>query len=149
MSPDDVWGLTAADRDACGARVEALRSDGIFTPPSLQGTIEMPGVLGGANWSGAAVDARRNLLVVNANILPSVVRLVPRAEFDDGSRRTEDGEYAVQRGSPYGMFRPLPPGAVGSAVRAAAVGRAHGPWIWRPARFAGRCRSARCAASAA
>ena len=105
MSPDDVWGLTAADRDACAARVEALRSDGIFTPPSLQGTIEMPGVLGGANWSGAAFDARRNLLVVNANILPSVVRLVPRAEFDDESRRTDDGEYAVQRGSPYGMFR--------------------------------------------
>jgi len=105
ISGDDVWGLTPGDRDACAARVKGLDSGGIFTPPSLKGTIEMPGVLGGANWSGAAFDPRRNLLVVNANILPSIVRLVPRTEFDAASGRTEDGEYAVQRGSPYGMFR--------------------------------------------
>ena len=105
LAPDDIWGLTAADRDACAAQVKALRSDGIFTPPGVQGTIEMPGVLGGANWSGSAFDPRRNLLVVNANILPSVVRLIPRAEFDEAGGRTQDGEYAAQRGSPYGMFR--------------------------------------------
>jgi len=105
FSPDDVWGLTSADRDACLAKLKTLRSDGIFTPPSLQGSVEMPGVLGGANWSGSAFDPARNLLVVNANILPSMVRLVPRAEFEAAGGRTEDGEYAVQRGSPYGMFR--------------------------------------------
>jgi quinoprotein glucose dehydrogenase len=105
LSADDVWGLTAADRDACLATLKTLRSDGIFTPPSVQGSIEMPGVLGGANWSGAAFDPARNLLLVSANILPSIVKLVPRAEFDDPTTRTGDGEYAAQRGSPYGMFR--------------------------------------------
>jgi quinoprotein glucose dehydrogenase len=36
-----------------------LRNDGIFTPPSLQGSLVMPGNVGGMNWSGYAYDASR------------------------------------------------------------------------------------------
>jgi quinoprotein glucose dehydrogenase len=105
FAASDVWGLTPADRDACAAQVQALRNEGIFTPPSLRGSIEMPGILGGANWSGSAFDSTRGLLVVNANVLPSMVKLIPRGEFDDPARRREDGEYGDQRGAAYGMFR--------------------------------------------
>ena len=39
-------------RDSCAR----ARNEGLYTPPSLQGTIMMPGHNGGANWGGSAVD---------------------------------------------------------------------------------------------
>jgi len=101
----DVWGATPADRDACLAEFHRLRNDGLFTPPSLRGSIVMPGMLGGMTWSGSAYDPERGLLVVNANVLPAKAQLVPRATFNDRSARHEDGDYATQAGTPYGLFR--------------------------------------------
>jgi quinoprotein glucose dehydrogenase len=45
----------------------------LFTPPSERGTIMVPGPLGGANWSGAAVDPETGLLYVSryASLLSS------------------------------------------------------------------------------
>jgi quinoprotein glucose dehydrogenase len=57
------------------------------------------------NWSGSAFDPAHRLLLVNSNALPAKVRLIPRDEFADRSRRTEDGEYGAQAGTPYGLFR--------------------------------------------
>ena len=102
MTADDLWG---PDRDACATAIRDLRNDGVFTPPSVRGTLVMPGNLGGMNWSGSAFDPPHHLLIVNANVLPAKVRLIPRAEFADRSQRTEDGDYATQAGAPYGMFR--------------------------------------------
>mgnify|MGYP001337959780 CR=1 FL=1 len=65
----------------------------------------MPGNVGGMNWSGYAFDPVRHVLVVNANALPAKVRIIPRAEYNDRSKRTEDGNYDTQAGTPYGMFR--------------------------------------------
>ena len=42
-----------------------LRSDGIFTPPSAQGSVQYPGMAGGMNWGGVAVDPERGLLIAN------------------------------------------------------------------------------------
>jgi quinoprotein glucose dehydrogenase len=67
LTLDDAWGITPADRDACLALLRGLRNDGPFTPPSLRGSVVMPGNIGGMNWSGSAFDPVRNLLVVNAN----------------------------------------------------------------------------------
>ena len=102
---DDAWGVTPADRDACLAQFRELRNDGLFTPPSAQGTLVLPGMLGGMNWSGSAFDAARSLLVANANVLPAKVRIIPRAQFNDRSLRKENGDYATQGGTPFGMFR--------------------------------------------
>jgi len=46
---------------------------GLFTPPSLRGTIQVPGVGGGGNWNGAAVDPETGILYVNTYRLPFVV----------------------------------------------------------------------------
>jgi quinoprotein glucose dehydrogenase len=96
----DVWGPTQADRDACREAIGKLRNEGIFTPPSLRGSLAVPGNLGGMNWSGYAFDPMRNLLIVNTNNLVARVRLIPRDKADN-----EDGDYAAQRGTPYGMLR--------------------------------------------
>src|SRR5262249_52546539 len=102
---DDAWGVTPADREACVAQFRELRNDGPFAPPSVQGTLVLPGMLGGMNWSGSAFDPARSVLVANANVLPAKVRIIPRAQFGDRSLRKEDGDYATQSGTPFGMFR--------------------------------------------
>lgn len=105
ISVDDAWGPTPADLEWCRKEIGGLRHDGIFTPPSLQGTIETPGVLGGMNWSGYAFDPQRNLLITNTNNLPTKIRLIPRSDFWKDEFRTEQGEYSPQTGAPYGLFR--------------------------------------------
>jgi quinoprotein glucose dehydrogenase len=102
FSIEDAWGPTPADREACKEAIGKLRNEGIFTPPSVQGTLAVPGNLGGMNWSGYAFDPRRNLLIVNTNNLMARVRLIPR---DKISSDREDGNYGPQRGTPYGMLR--------------------------------------------
>jgi quinoprotein glucose dehydrogenase len=102
LAVDDAWGPTEEDRAACRSLMSGLRNDGVFTPPSVDGTLVYPGQLGGMNWSGYAFDPARQLLIVSANSLPAKVRLIPR---DRPDRSREDGEYGLQAGSPYVMFR--------------------------------------------
>jgi quinoprotein glucose dehydrogenase len=45
----------------------------LFTPPSQRGTIQMPGVAGGGNWAGAAVDPETGMLYAGTYRLPFVV----------------------------------------------------------------------------
>ena len=102
LTADQAWGPTPADRDFCRAEIAKLRNDGIFTPPSIQGTLAVPGNLGGMTWSGYAFDPKQNLLFVNTNNFPARVRLIPR---DKVASDKEDGSYGSQRGTPYGMLR--------------------------------------------
>ena len=60
-----------------------LRKRGEFDPPSLQGTILFPGMDGGGEWGGVAVDPRSGLLYVNANEMAWTVRLAERKMPDD------------------------------------------------------------------
>jgi quinoprotein glucose dehydrogenase len=106
LSANDAWGLTPEDREACRNLLQGLRDQGIFTPPSVNGSIAIPGVIGGMNWSGYAFDPAHHLLVVNTNNFPFKVRLIPRASFrEEQMRQPEPGEYTAQSGAPYGMFR--------------------------------------------
>jgi membrane-bound PQQ-dependent dehydrogenase (glucose/quinate/shikimate family) len=109
-SADDAWGIDPEERAACRKQLEGLRLDGIFTPPSVKGSLSVPGNIGGLNWSGYAFDPNTGLLFANANNLPFKVRLIPRTNFDNRGKRTnerisEDGEYGPQLGAPYAMFR--------------------------------------------
>jgi quinoprotein glucose dehydrogenase len=105
ISTEDAWGLTPQDRETCRNWIRGLRNEGIFTPPSLQGTLAVPGNLGGMTWSGYAFDPRHTILVVNTNNLIAKIKLIPRADFWRDEARTEDGDYAPQAGAPYGLFR--------------------------------------------
>ena len=109
-SADDAWGINAEEREACRKQLASLRLDGIFTPPSVNGILAVPGNIGGMNWSGYAFDPNAGVLFANVNNLPFKVRLIPRADFDARGKRTnerisEQGEYGSQIGAPYAMFR--------------------------------------------
>jgi quinoprotein glucose dehydrogenase len=53
-----------------------LKSGPEFNPPSLAGTVILPGFHGGATWSGAAFDPTTGILYVNSNNVPNVMTLV-------------------------------------------------------------------------
>jgi len=78
LSLEQAWGPTPEDRDWCRNYISHLRNEGIFTPPSLQGTLMVPGNLGGMTWSGYAFDPKRDILVTNTNNLVAIARLIPR-----------------------------------------------------------------------
>ncbi len=105
LKPEDAWGANEEDRKWCEARIRGLRSEGAFTPPSVKGSLIVPGNIGGMAWGGSAFDPARNLLIVPTNRLPSVARLIPRADYDAAKKAGHEGEFASQAGTPYGMWR--------------------------------------------
>jgi quinoprotein glucose dehydrogenase len=107
VTPQDAWGLTFYDRGKCRDLISHYRSEGIFTPPSLQGTIESPGFAGGVNWGSTAFDSERQLVIAAVNHIPMVVTLIPRDQFDEARRSDAwpDSDFAPQTGTPYGVRR--------------------------------------------
>jgi len=107
LGPDDAWGLTPWDRGRCRRKLAALRNEGVFTPPSLAGTLVYPSHAGGVNWGGLAVDAKRRIVVVNTSNVAFQVRLVPREGYEGQRAAGRDAlrEFAPQEGTPFGMVR--------------------------------------------
>jgi len=109
LKPSDAFGTNEEDRKWCEDRIKASRSEGIFTPPSLQGTIVYPGNAGGVNWSSSAFDPQRHLLIMNTNHLAMWVKLIEREKlakaYDERKENRMEGEFARQTGAPYGMYR--------------------------------------------
>src|SRR5262245_25878742 len=109
FSADQAFGVDEPDRNVCRQLIAGLRYEGIFTPPSLKGTMIYPGYIGGVNWGSAATDPSRGTMVVNVNNLAFWVRLIPRDQLPEQApeiRRTyRDVEFANQTGTPYAMAR--------------------------------------------
>jgi len=57
-------------------RLRRMRSGGQFIPPSREGTIILPGLDGGGEWGGAAVDPDTGIMYVNANDMPWIGTMV-------------------------------------------------------------------------
>ena len=108
LSADQAWGITPEDREVCQEIVKSLRNDGLFTPPSLRGTLSVPGNVGGMNWSGYAYDPKDSLLVVNTNNLPAKMGVIPRDKYwDTVDKDAQHADYTEQSGGPYGLFRTM------------------------------------------
>ncbi len=109
LTADEVWGPTPEAREWCRNEILKLRNDGLFTPPSFQGTISFPGNIGGVNWGSAAWDPVRHLLLANTNRVPAVMKLIPRDELAAARKDLKEyawgGEFARQTGTPYAMHR--------------------------------------------
>jgi quinoprotein glucose dehydrogenase len=109
LRPEEAFGLTPEDKKYCQDQIAALRNDGLFTPPSLQGTFVYPGDAGGMNWSGVSYDQKRGLLITNTNRLPRAVTLIPRKDLTSERiaklRANPLVEIAPQTGTPYLMKR--------------------------------------------
>ncbi len=105
--PDDAWGLTFWDRGRCRDAIAQYRNDGLFTPPSEQGTLMFPFSGGGANWGGMAFNPQSQLMYVNTSRALHVVKLIPRDDFADAKAAEPGKEISPQAGTRYGMKRDL------------------------------------------
>jgi quinoprotein glucose dehydrogenase len=72
--------LEPAEREELRKQIEAARNHGLFTPPGLEDTVEMPGNNGGANFGGAAIDPAKGYFYVVSKDLPSMLKLTLAAE---------------------------------------------------------------------
>ena len=68
--------LPEAEKELLRQRLRSVRNEGLFTPPSLEGSIELPGHNGGANWGSTAVDPTKGELYVVAKNMPTLMRLI-------------------------------------------------------------------------
>ncbi len=107
LSPEDAWGLTFFDRNACKKMIEGAISEGLFTPPSTKPFIIFPGTGGGANWGGGAFDESSGLFVINTSRVAHIVSLIPREDYTATTSVAHGPGFAPQNGTPYGMRREL------------------------------------------
>jgi quinoprotein glucose dehydrogenase len=91
LDESNVTDIAPANRAFVLERLKALRHGPAFLPPSLQGSVVIPGFHGGANWSGAAFDPETRLLYVNATNMPNIVQL--RATTGSAAYRYEHAGY--------------------------------------------------------
>jgi len=101
LEAKDAFGFTPWDRGICRDKLAALRSEGIFTPPSRQGSVLYPGTAGGANWGGVAWDPGRRLVVLNLNRVAQSVTLVPGDEALAGGASRRERIVFPQHGTPW------------------------------------------------
>ena len=91
FTADDVIDFTPSIRQAALAELAKVRTGPLYSPPSLQGTVAMPGVIGGAGWGGAAVDPVAGWAFVKATNSPALFTLQKR----DAASDTVDTPYMM------------------------------------------------------
>ena len=110
---DDVIDFTPAIRDSARAVASRYRMGPLYTPPSMQGTITVPGSIGGVGWGGGAYDPESNTLYVKSSNTPTLWRIVKR----DAPSDTVDYDYAPDLGgSSIGVRVPGPNGERGPTL---------------------------------
>ena len=80
---DDVTDFTPEVKAKALEKLKPYRLGPIFTPPSLEGTVQMPGNQGGANWGGASFNPETETLFVRSSNAPFVAR-VKRSKLATG-----------------------------------------------------------------
>ncbi|OYU90833.1 MAG: pyrroloquinoline quinone-dependent dehydrogenase [Bradyrhizobiaceae bacterium PARB1] len=103
---DKPFGVTFWDRNACAEQLKTGRYDGLFTPPSTQGTLLFPMTGGGVNWGGVAYDPVRQIMFANTSRAVHRVTLIPRAQAQN-YKPPSGTDFGPQRGAPFAMTRTL------------------------------------------
>lgn len=75
LDETNITDIGEENRDSVLKILRTLRAGPAFNPPSLQGTVVVPGLHGGATWSGASFDPTTGRLFVNANNVPNIIKL--------------------------------------------------------------------------
>jgi quinoprotein glucose dehydrogenase len=101
LDPESLFGLTFWDRGKCRERLASLRNEGVFTPPSFEGSVLYPGTAGGFNWGSVAYDPVRRILVAPINRVAQTSQLVPREQVTEEERARPWFGYSAMEGTPY------------------------------------------------
>ncbi|WP_297694023.1 pyrroloquinoline quinone-dependent dehydrogenase [Phenylobacterium sp.] len=125
IKPEQAFGLTPWDRNHCKKEIAAARFEGMYTPPSLQGSLEYPFSGGGVNWGGLAFDPTRQLVFVNTSNAIHKITLIPAKDVRAAQRREPNKEISPQTGAPYGMKREVVFSPIGMPCNPPPWGQLH------------------------
>lgn len=114
LTEADMWGISPFDQLYCRIQFRRARYEGIYTPPGTGPSIRTPGELGGIDWGSVSLDEKRNILVVNSNLMADYDRLISRSQadkehlFTDNDPRKKNAPSpptrgAAMAGTPYGV----------------------------------------------
>ncbi len=107
IAPDDaLWLPSFLGGETCRAQLAALRNEGLYTPPSTQGTVLFPMTGGGVNWGGVAFDSVNQILYANVSAAVNVVKLIP-ADQTEGMKSGNGRDFGPQRGAAFAMVRTI------------------------------------------
>ncbi|EON78342.1 Glucose dehydrogenase, PQQ-dependent [Lunatimonas lonarensis] len=73
------------------SELKKYRNEGMYTPPSIEGTLTMPATRGGSLWGGVSYDPIRNRIYANVNELAMILQLRPVSPV--GAEETELSGY--------------------------------------------------------
>jgi quinoprotein glucose dehydrogenase len=108
MTLGDAFDLTPELKAQAQAAMQAYRIGPLYTPPSVQGTLMNPGIIGGANWGGSAFDAETGRLYIKTSNQPALARIRPSDRTASNPRASEvDAAFVGAIGG--GTFTPTPP----------------------------------------
>ncbi len=128
---DDAFDATPQLKAAAQAELKKYRLGPVFTPPTLRGTVQRPGIIGGANWGGAAFDPRVGVLFLKTTNQANIVRLGKPDRSRANPRADEVDAELVRSGDTNAEFMnglPLLKGPYGHIV---AVDLNNGTIKWR------------------
>ncbi len=89
MDESNVTNIGAANTAFVLAKLRTIKFGPAFNPPSVEGTVVIPGFHGGANWSGASFDPTSGLLYINSNNVPNILTVAETKPAD----REKHGPY--------------------------------------------------------
>ena len=107
-------GLMIWDEMICANTLNQLRNDGIYTPPTVEGSLFYPGNGGGNNWGSPAINPDSQTMYVITGRTVNHLKLTPREECEKQGRPN-------QKGTPYCSETSLLMSPLG-ALRGATLG---------------------------
>lgn len=98
----DLSNYSPANHDSLVKKFRSMRYEGLYTPPDLKGTLELPGTRGGGEWGGAAFDSATNLFYIKSTEAPDIITMkegsdtasVQQAQEDASNQFAVDGKGA-------------------------------------------------------
>jgi quinoprotein glucose dehydrogenase len=110
FGPEDVIDFTPEIRARALEVLAAFNTGPLFTPPSMKGTVVMPGSIGGSGWGGGAFDPGTGRIYIKVTNNPIVYRItrVARTSSHDVDYFFESPSLGVTLRDPTDSTRRLP-----------------------------------------
>jgi quinoprotein glucose dehydrogenase len=101
---EDAFDLTPQTREAARAELSKYRLGPLYTPPSQQGTVMRPGVIGGANWGGGAFDPDTAMLYVKTTSNNAAILRLQAPDMSPDNPRAGEVDADFVNRAPNGTF---------------------------------------------
>ncbi len=92
FTDNDISNISPETYENVKNRLTGVKRSHMYEPPSLEGTMILPGFDGGGEWGGAAYDDHSGILYVNANEMAWILRLIPKPQ-DHHNSPSLSGEF--------------------------------------------------------